>query len=554
MGATLLETAARLTPASATRQMPSGRRLRQLAAAAAVCALLAVTLGVRTWGLPGAGLLYYDEGWAARDGRLVVEMLAQPRDWPRILHAWVTADWGDWKPGHDLILGTLMAVGVPPDYLPWLSGFAGAVLVLALAAVAWRRWGPPAGAVAGVFAGTVPLGIIYGHHVLAEADGLAGLAVALYLWDRWWERPASRPLAVATTAAFLVTLSLNYRLTPSLLPLLIMGAWRLRDRGVAPLVHWRRRLLGVCLAPSVAIVLVYLLILAASRLAGIAQVPPWVESLIRPGSGLPVPFEYPDFYPRTLWEFGGPAFAGAVALGLVSMIRRRHLLDHLETAAIGTLAGAILFFTAVHDKAPRAMAVGIPFAALIAARGLTLWQARRWQWTVAAAICAACLITGWTGSGPAREANGIGAAGRWLAAHPGGIVADRAPTVALYVDPAVRQPAERQRLRPIVQPPGYRTLSDLRQAGVRWAVVDADTWILPWSSVARTLASCAQPVAEFDDPASWTRIWFLDGADTRRLGYDGMLAVRDAFLAATAGKMQISIYDLAGEGTRGCLH
>jgi len=504
---------------------------------------------VRLWGLPGAGLLYYDEGWAARDGRLVVEMLTQPKDWPPILHAWVTADWGDWKPGHDLILGTLLAAGVPPDNLPLLSGFAGTVMVLALAALAGRRWGAPAGAVAGVFAGTVPLGIIYGHHVLAEADGLAGLAVALYLWDRWWDRPGWRLLS-ATAAAFLVTLSLNYRLAPSVFPLMVGMAWRRRDAS-APRRRWRGRLLALCLAPAGVIVLAYVLILAASRLTGTAHLPHWIQSLIRPGSGLPVPFQDPDFYLRTLWEFGGPAIAAAVALGLVAMFRRRHSLDHLEVAALGTLAGALLFFTAVHDKAPRAMAVAIPFAAVIAARGLTLWRHHRWQWTVAAGMCAACLVTGWTGSGPAREASGIGAAGRWLAAHPGGIVADRAPTLALYLDPAVRQPAERQRLRPIVQPANYPTVRDLRRAGVRWAVVDADTWLLPWSAVARTLPSCVQPVAEFDDPASWTRIWFLEGADTRHLGYDGMLALRDDLLTATGGTMKIRIYDLdAADETR----
>jgi len=83
-----------------------------------------------------------------------------------------------WKLGHDLILGTLMAAGVSPENLTWFSGLAGVVMVMVLMALAWRRWGAPAAAVASTFAGAVPLGIIYGHRIVAEAAGLAGVALS----------------------------------------------------------------------------------------------------------------------------------------------------------------------------------------------------------------------------------------------------------------------------------------------------------------------------------------------------------------------------------------
>jgi hypothetical protein len=51
-------------------------------------------------------------------------------------------------------------------------------------------------------------------------------------------------------------------------------------------------------------------------------------------------------------------------------------------------------------------------------------------------------------------------------------------------------------------------------------------------------------VVEFDDRASWSRLWFLDGADTLHRGYDGMLAERDRLLAASNAKTTVSIYDL----------
>jgi hypothetical protein len=421
-------------------------------------------------------------------------------------------------------------------------------MVIAVAALAWRRWGPPAAAVAGVFVGAQPLGIYYGHHVLAEADGLAALAVALYLWDRLWDRPGSRRLLLGTAAVLALTTLLNYRLLPAVLPLLALAVWRHRGAGAAE-IRWHRRLLFACLLPAAALIVFYLLAALISLAAH--HVPASVERTLRTGTGFPWPFRFPEFYARTLWEFGGIAFAASLALGIGSLARRRW--SHTDLVAAGTVAGTLLFFTAAADKAPRAILVALPFAALLAARAVILWPSPRRKWTVAAVLCAACLLNGWLQSDVAREPSGIGAAGRWLETRSGTIAADRAPAVFVYTNWHHADFADPGTLRGVIQPDWRVTLEGLRRRGVRWVVVDADTWIQSGSTASRSLATCGQPVVEFDDRASWSRLWFLDGADTLHLGYDGMLAVRDRLLAASNGKTTVSIYDLEAPEA-GCRH
>jgi hypothetical protein len=442
----------------------------------------------------------------------------------------------------------VLAVGVSPHDLPWVSGVAGAVMVIAVAALAWRRWGPAAAAVAGVFAGAQPLGVYYGHHVLAEADGLAGLAVALYLWDRLWDRPRSRRLVIGTTAALGLTVLLNYRFLPAVLPLLALAMWRHRGADAAE-VRWHRRLLFACLLPAAALIGFYLLAALTSLAAH--NVPASVERTLRTGTGVPWPFRFPEFYARTLWEFGGIAFAVSLALGIGSLARRRW--SHTDLVAAGTVAGTLLFFTAAADKAPRAIMVALPFAALLAARAVTLWPGRARQWTIALVLCAACLVNGGLQSGVARAPSGIGAAGRWLETRPGTMAADRAPAIFVYTNWRHADFADPGTLRGVIQPDWRTTLEDLRRRGVRWVVVDADTWIQSGSTASRSLTTCGQPVVEFDDRASWSRLWFLDGADTLHLGYDGMLAERDRLLAASNGKTTVSIYDLEGPEAATCL-
>lgn len=421
-------------------------------------------------------------------------------------------------------------------------------MVIAVAALAWRRWGPPAAAVAGVFVGAQPLGIYYGHHVLAEADGLAALALSLYLWDRLWDRPGSRRLAIGTAAALVVTILLNYRFLPAVLPLLALALWRHGSAG-AVAGRWHRRLLIACLLPTAALIVFYLLAGLTSLAAH--RVPAPVERTLRTGTGFPWPFRFPEFYARTLWEFGGIAFAAALALGIANLARRRW--SHTDLVAVGTVAGTLLFFTAAADKAPRAILVALPFAALLAARAVTLWPGPMRQWTVAGVLCAACLLNGWLQSDVAREPGGIGAAGRWLEMRRGTMAADRAPAIFVYTNWKHADFGDPGTLRSVIQPDWRMTLEDLRRRGVRWVVVDADTWIQSGSTASRSLTTCAQPVVEFDDRASWSRLWFLDGADTLHRGYDGMLAVRDLLLAASKGKTTVGIYDLEAPAMAGCL-
>ena len=528
-----------LEPAHAARTTrPAPHRAQSLAAAAL---LLFVTLAIRVWGIPNGGLLYWDEGWAARDGRLLIGTILRPEGW-MILVRHFTYQEGDWKPVHDLLLGSLLAAGLSPDHLPWFAAFAGAGMMLAVAALAARRWGVPAGAVAGVVAGALPLSVYYGHHVLAEADAMAGLAVALYFWDRFWLNPAPR-LAIGTLAACLVTVTINYRFFPTVVPLIATVAWRYFDRSRAG-GSWRWRIALTCFLPSVALILIYLSLSVATQVLHLQRLPWQITMLTRGGSDSPTLFSFPDFYIRSLWEFGGGAVMIAIlALGVFAALQR-HLRDgDLLMLAAGCLCGTLLFFTAVHDKAPRVAVATIPFAALIAARGMTLWRRASLQWAAAVLACVAVLLAGWTGSSAAREPGGIGIAARWLAAHPGKIVVDRPPTVELYV---------RGDSRSVRAPTGFAAISELRAAGVRWVVVDANTWVLPSSAVSRQLTVCGTPAAQFGDPASWTRLWFLDGADTLHLGYEGTLAVRGHALAANRGAMAIQIYDLEAPETAAC--
>jgi hypothetical protein len=529
---------------------PRGR----LANLAAVGTLLLLTIGLRTWGLPGGGPIAYDEGWAAAGGRFLIAVITHPTIWLRHHgHIHVFPFGNDWKFGHDLTLGGLLAAGVSPENLTWLSAAAGAVMVVVLAALAYRRWGAPAAAVAGVVAGAVPLSINYGHRIVAEAVAMAGVAIVLYLIDRWWTARPSRLLAIATVAALLATLSLSYRLIATLLPIAMVLAWlgwRYRRHDLAPTLS-TGQLMRLCLVPTAGIVIVYLLIPVGAAV-GLHLPTAFSNQFIRSSAGAPLPFASPDFYLRTFWDFGGPIFVAAACLGLAAAIWRWKSLDPLAAIALGSLVGTFLFFSAAHEKAPRVIVICIPFAALLAARATTLLTRTRWRWPVALTVCAACLVTGWAGSGFTRELSGTGQAGRWLAAHPGAIAAVRAPVYAVYTertwDPLVGVDPDHT----FVTASAASTVQDLRGEGVRWAVVDGQALLVSSSPVYAQLLACGQPTAEFNDPADWTPIQTLEAADTLHLGYGATLARRDRILSDSGGKETIRIYDLAGTGTARC--
>ncbi|HYS01810.1 MAG TPA: hypothetical protein VET82_05640 [Candidatus Eisenbacteria bacterium] len=549
-----------LTPLASTasaRSVPEPGRVhpRRVAELAAVGSLLLLAVALRVRGLPGGGPVAYDEGWAAANGRFLIALITHPARWGGALHQRLRVfPYGyDGKVGHDLMLGTVQAVGVSPSNLTWYSALAGIVMVIALAALAWRRWGAPAAAVSGVFAGTIPLGIVYGHRIVAEADGLAAVALALFLLDRWWDARPSKLLTIVTLGAFLAALSLSYRFLPTLLPILLvlgwLGWWYAGHRmpPTAPV----GRLVTLCLVPALALVSLYLLIPAGT---GLGLHPPAALQrwFIHASAGAPLPFAFPDFYFRTFWDFGGPAILVAAGLGTMAAAWSWKRLEPLAALALGSLWGTLLFFTAVHDKAPRAIVIAIPFAGLLVARAVTLWTARSRQWAVGLAVCAACLYTGWAGSSAAREVSGTGQAGRWLAAHPGAIVATRTPVLALYIRPQWDAPQGLDRAHQFVRSRQDSTIGSLRQEGARWVVVDAHALLLGASPVFTQLLACGRPAVEFRDAAGWSRLQFLEEADTLHLDYDAVLAVRAHLLATAQGVETLRIYDLEGTGTAGC--
>ncbi|HEY4854649.1 MAG TPA: hypothetical protein VII22_28000 [Streptosporangiaceae bacterium] len=527
-------------------------------------ALILAAVAVRVQGLP-VGPIGYDEGWAMVNGRFLIALLAHPA---RLLHRHLFVLGGDLKSGHDLALGTLLAVGGTPEGLSWYSALAGLVMAVALAALAWRRWGAPAGAVAGVIGAAAPLSVLYGHTLLAEADGLAGLAIVLLLLDRWWDRRPSQRLVMLTVLAMLATLTINYRLLPALIPLgLVAGwlGWWYRRHPWRPVVRLSRLVLA-CLVPAAAAAALYLSALGLDGL-GVHQVSARLHLLTRTDSSLALPFTNLDFYPRTLWEFAGPAMVVIAVAALAVLLWRRRQLDELTVLAAASLVGCLLFFSVAGVKAPRAIAVLLPFAALVIARAVPLFppllapplpsprgggkSLLLSPWRLALAVCVACLITG-MGSTAFRAENGTGDVGRWLAAHPGGIVATRAPVFAAYTetrwDPAIGlDPAHA-----FVSPTAATTIGGLRELGARYVVVDAHALLLSGNPVFRRLVDCGNPAITVPDPAGWSRLMALEDADTLRRGYDAALAHRDQVLAAAGGAQTIRVYDLNGPGISGC--
>jgi hypothetical protein len=471
----------------------------------------------------------------------------------------------DWKLGHDLALGIISAAGVAPENLTWYAALVGVAMVVAVGAVAWKRWGPAAAAVAAVFAGALPLGIAYGHRLLAEADGMLGVALMLLLLDSWWTRRPSRWRVIVTLLVFAATLTLNYRFLSTLLPLFVILAalgWWYRRHDFAPPPH-PGRLVILCLVPAAGLILIYLLVTAASA-AGLPALPHALRFwFVRGGAAATLPFRFPDFYLRTFWDYGGLVFMAAAGVATVALLWRWKTLDPLAAIALGSFLGILLFFSAAPDKAPRAIVIGIPFAALVVARAVTLVKGAAAQWAVALPLCGLCLVSGWTGSGVARELSGTGEAGRWLASHPAPLVAYRPGNYLVFVDqrPDLIVNVHADRRWEVAQPndPAHRmvvpdgdlTLSDLRQDGVRWAVVDADA-LFYGAPVFRQLMACGQPAIEFADAASWSRLELLELADLFHLDYDTVLRKGAAALSAAQGRETIRIYDLQGAGTAAC--
>src|SRR6266849_4260170 len=495
-------------PPAPARQTFLPPRARRLASLTGVGALLLLTVRLRLDGLPGSGPVAYDEGWAATTGRFLVSLLTHPGVWPQLRHGnlHVSIFGRHWKLGHDLILGTLMAAGVSPENLTWFSGLAGVVIVL-------------------------------------------------YLIDRWWDGRPSRGLVLLTLGVFLPTLSLSYRLVPVLLPLLAvlvwLGWWYLRH-DVPPRAP-TGRLASLCVVvPLLALAVIYGLALAGRSLSWFRLPAELQNHVLRSDGTVALPFAFLDFYPRTFWEFSGPAIIVAAAVGMAALTWNWKKLDPLAAIAAGSLMGSLLFYTAAHDKVPRAIVVCVVFGALVVARAVTLLERPALRWTMALIVCGAFLVTGWTGSGPAREASGTGAAGRWLASHPGPMVATRAPDLVIYterhwnvnvgLDPAHR----------IIAPGADATIGSLRLQGARWVVVDGHALINSKSSVFEQLIGCGRPVAVFDDPAGWSRVQFLEEANGLDLDYGGMLALRDQTLRVSRGEETIRIYDLEGPGTDAC--
>ena len=532
--------------------LPLWRRVGVGAPSIAVTLGLALAAAVRFRALPGGGPIAYDEGWAMANGRFLVSTLMHPAGWGRVLHGGHLLVFGsDGKLAHDLVLGLLLSIGVSPTDLSWYSAIAGMVMAVVLAALAWRYWGAAAGAVAGVFAAAMPLSIIYGHLLIADADSIAVLCIGLYLVSRWWDGRPRRSLVVFTLLAVAAALALNYRMLPVVLPIILLLAylgWAYRRPDAEGVRPPARLMIGLTLVPAGTLILGYF-VLDVLTIAGVHHAS-WLRHLLRAGPGLSLPFAQADFYPHVLWTYGGPLIAVLTVAAIAVLSWRRQALDPLATLSLGSLLGILMFFSAAQDKAPRTMAVAVPFAALLLARAVSLLgRAATSRWLAAVAVSATCLLSGLFDPTPTIP-SGTAQAGNWLAAHPGGIVASRAPIFVLYTEHRWDAAAGPDPAHALVRPSTVATPSALRATGARWVVVDAHGLVVNQSPVYRTLLACGRPVAQFADPAGWSARQVLDDADTLHLGYDGSLALVDRW-RALAGPA-IRIYDLEGPGTAGC--
>lgn len=529
------------------RAPQSPRPWRRLIEPAGVALLLAAAVVVRIQGLTFGGPVAYDEGWAVANGRSMLGAFLHPL---RLLHGPLTFFGRDWKPTHDFALGTLFATGVKPELLVWYSVAAGIVMATVLAALAWRRWGAPAGTVAGVIGAAAPLSVLYGHRLTAEADGAAGLAVVLLLFDQWWQRKPSRRLVIGTALAIAITGSISYRLLPPLLPLVLLAAWLgwwYRGHALPPL-RARGRIVAACLIPAAAITAMYLVTLMLG-FAGLRSLARLLAHLDRAGSGIALPFSNIDFYPRVLWDFGGPLILISLVAAMIVILWHWRQLDPLTAIGVGSLAGILAFFSVIGDKAPRAIVVTIPFTALLIARAVAFIKPTALRWMTAAGLALACVLTG-LGAAGQLGTSGSSAAGHWLAARTATIATSRPPVFALFTerrwDPALGlQPA-------IVHPVADTTIDELRRQGVRYVVVDAHALLVGGSAVYNQLLTCGRPIAIFPDTGGWSRLQFVEEADTLHLGYNAALDLRGRLLAQVDNSQTIRIFDLSDPATQAC--
>ena len=155
--------------------------------------------------------------------------------------------------------------------------------------------------------------------------------------------------------------------------------------------------------------------------------------------------------------------------------------------------GSLLLFSAVYDKAPRAILVCVPFAALVAARGIPLWRTPTTRWVAAIALSVGFLVTGWAGSASIRQDSGTVAAGEWLATRQGDVATSLGPVYVLYVGWDRWDIGGLPSHRRIVDPTTAPNVSALRQEGVRWAVVDVQSLALPGDPALKELPTCGRP-------------------------------------------------------------
>ncbi len=333
--------------------------------------LTLIALALRLWNLPGLGDLEFDEIVSTRYAvlsptALIAKVAQAPFEHPPLFYLVL----GAWQS----LFRDLVDVRTAEALTRAFSALVGTLLVPLVAALARRAGGQSVGRYAALLAAGTPLLVFYGREVRMYAPLTTLVALNLWLWWRALERPS-----VARWALFVLVswLALYTHLLALAVPL-ALAVWLLLARWRGVILPWRTAALGCLLAllgplpwalaaPGV---VASLPAASAAHLTGAAVLDAARTAALALAVG-----------PVAAWTWG--IAITAVWLALVVLGLRSQPADRpgaVALLAVGltiTLLGAGAVLVIDKPFSPRYVLNALPFAVLLAARGMTLLQ-RQW--------------------------------------------------------------------------------------------------------------------------------------------------------------------------------
>lgn len=333
--------------------------------------LTLAALALRLWNLPGLGDLEFDEivsvRYAALSPTALIATVAQaPFEHPPLFYLVL----GAWQSLFRDLVDARTAEALTRAF----SALVGTLLVPLVAALARRAGGQSVGRYAALLAAATPLLVFYGREVRMYAPLTTLVALSLWLWWRALERPSALRWALFVLVSWLAL----YTHALALAVPLTLAVWLLLARWRGIILPWRAATLGCLLA------LLGPLPWALAAPGVVASLPAASAAYLTGATVL-------DAARTTALALAiGPVAAWpwaiaitAVWLVLVILGLRSQPADHpgaVSLLAIGltiTLLGAGAVLVIDKPFSPRYVLNALPFAVLLAARGLALLH-RQW--------------------------------------------------------------------------------------------------------------------------------------------------------------------------------